>query len=157
MHPSVALESNELDSTLILLSGFPEAIGITGLLDAIGLDAVEELVALNEDRFLAAGRDLDNLFFFFLILYPLRHRGAAYQAEILGAASGAEMTDIEQMKKRLFHTSRLKFPLVNMSSSWCLVSMYLIWILVYKLILSNNQSRATLWVLEHVSLWDSFL
>ena len=32
----------------------------------------------------------------FLILYPLRHCGAA---EILGAASGAEMAGIEQMKK----------------------------------------------------------
>ena len=30
---------------------------------------------------------------------PLRHCGAAYQAEILCAASGAEMADIEQMKK----------------------------------------------------------
>ena len=35
-----------------------------------------------------------------------------------------------------------------MSASWCLVSMYLIWILELKLILSNNQSRATLWVLD---------
>ena len=34
-----------------------------------------------------------------MILYPLRHCGAAYQTEILGAASGAEMADIEQMKK----------------------------------------------------------
>ena len=37
--------SNELGSTLILLSGFPEAIGIPGLLNAVGLDAAEELVA----------------------------------------------------------------------------------------------------------------
>ena len=35
-----------------------------------------------------------------------------------------------------------------MSSSWFLVSMYLIWISGSKLIQSNNQSRATLWVLE---------
>ena len=34
-----------------------------------------------------------------------------------------------------------------MSASWFLVSMYLIWILGYKVILSNKQSRATLWVL----------
>ena len=35
-----------------------------------------------------------------MILNPLRHRfGAAYQAEILGAASGAEMADIKQTKK----------------------------------------------------------
>ena len=51
-------------------------------------------------------------------------------------------------RKRWFHSSRVKFPLVSMSESWFLVSMYLIWILGSKLIRSNNQSRATLWVLE---------
>ena len=40
-------------------------------------------------------------FFSFLISHPLRHCGAAYQAEILGTASGAGMADIEQMKKIL--------------------------------------------------------
>ena len=50
--------------------------------------------------------------------------------------------------KRGFHSSRVKFPLVKMSASWFLVSLYLIWILESKLIRSNNQSRATLWVLE---------
>ena len=50
--------------------------------------------------------------------------------------------------KRWFHSSRVKFPLVSMSASWFVVSMYLIRILGSKLILSNNQSRATLWVLE---------
>ena len=39
-------------------------------------------------------------------------------------------------------------PLVSMSASWFLVSMYLTWIFGSNLILSNNQSRATLWVLE---------
>ena len=75
-----------LVSTLILLSGFPEAIGIPGLLDAIGLDAAEELVFINqEDIFITAGRDLDTtLSSSFLILYPPRHCAAAYQAEILG-------------------------------------------------------------------------
>ena len=47
-----------------------------------------------------------------------------------------------------FFTCRVKFPFVNMSASWFLVSMYLIRILGSKLILSNNQSRATLRVLE---------
>ena len=47
-----------------------------------------------------------------------------------------------------FHSSRVKFPLVRMSASWFLVSMYLIWILESRLIRSNNQSSATLWVLE---------
>ena len=50
--------------------------------------------------------------------------------------------------KRWFHSSRVKFPLVSMSASWFSVSMFLIWILGSKLMLSNNQSRATLWVLQ---------
>ena len=50
--------------------------------------------------------------------------------------------------ERWFHPSCVKFPLVRMSASWFLVSMYLIWILGSKLIRSKNQSRATLWVLE---------
>ena len=41
--------------------------------------------------------------------------------------------------KRWFHSSRVKFPLVSMAASWFLVSMYLIWILRSKLILSNNK------------------
>ena len=50
--------------------------------------------------------------------------------------------------KRWFLSSRVKLPLVNMSASWFLVSTYFIWILGPKLILSNNRSSATLWVLE---------
>ena len=56
---------------------------------------MEELVA-DSSLLIATGTQL---FLPFLILYPLRHCGAAHQAEILGAASGAEMADIEQMKK----------------------------------------------------------
>ena len=60
MHPRVALETSPLRRmSLVQLSGFPEAIGIPGLLDAIGLDAAEELVAIKEDMFITAGRDLD--------------------------------------------------------------------------------------------------
>ena len=50
--------------------------------------------------------------------------------------------------KRWFHSSRVKFLIVSLYASWFLVSMYLIWILGSRLIRSNNQSRATLWVLE---------
>ena len=57
------------------------------------------------------------------------------------------MADIKQWRI-LFHSSSVKFPLVNMSASWCLVSMSRIWILASKLILSNNKPRATLWVRE---------
>ena len=49
---------------------------------------------------------------------------------------------------RLFHSSRVKLPLVHMSASWLLVSTYLIWIFEPILILSNNQSNVTLWVLD---------
>ena len=50
--------------------------------------------------------------------------------------------------KRWFRSSRVKFLLVKMSASCFLVSVYFIWVLGSILILSNNQSRATLWVLE---------
>ena len=50
--------------------------------------------------------------------------------------------------KRWFHSSRVKIPFVSMSSSWFLMSMHLIWILGSRLIRSNSQSRATLWVRE---------
>ena len=58
------------------------------------------------------------------MLYLLRHRfGAASQAEILGAASGVERADIEQMKKIVpLITCEIPFSHAN----WSLVSMYLI-------------------------------
>ena len=81
-----------------MLTGFPEAIGIPGLLDAIGLDADEELVAMEEDRFIAASRDLNTTLsspFSPCILFAIVEQ--LYLAEILGAASGAEMADIQQI------------------------------------------------------------
>ena len=58
-----------------------------------------------------------------------------------------EMANVEQTQEMIpFVTS--EFPLVKMSASWFLVSMYLTWILGSKLIRSNNHSRATLWVRE---------
>ena len=90
---------NELGSILILLSGFPEAIGIPGLVNAIGLDAAEELVALKGRHIHHCWSRLGHKFFFFLILNPHRHCGAVYQTEILGAASATEMADIQHMKK----------------------------------------------------------
>ena len=50
--------------------------------------------------------------------------------------------------RRWFHSSRVKCPLVKMSASWFLDPTYQIWILGSTLILSKNQSRAALWVLE---------
>ena len=44
----------------LLLSGFSETIVISRLLDPIGLDAEEELLAIKEeDIFVTAGRDMD--------------------------------------------------------------------------------------------------
>ena len=51
-------------------------------------------------------------------------------------------------RRRWFHSSRVKFPSVSMSASCFLVSTFLIWIFGSRLILSNNQSWATLWVLD---------
>ena len=91
-----------------------------------------------------------NYFFFFLILNPLRHCGAAPQAEILGAASGVEMAELHKWR-RLFHSSRVKFPLVNMSASWCLVSMYLIWILGFWFYPIKQQIQSSSVVSWHMS------
>ena len=144
----VGAPSDELGLILTLLSGFPKAIGIPGLSDAIGLDAVEELVAIKEEIFIAAGRDLDTtLSSSFLILNPLRHCGAVYQAEILGTASGAEMANMILMKKIV--------PLITCEISFGQDVCELVFGVDVtdldfgvKLVLSNNQSRATLWVRE---------
>ena len=59
-----------------------------------------ELDAIKKIDSSLLGRDLDTTHYSsLLLLYPLRHYGAAYQAEILSAASGAAMVDKEQMKK----------------------------------------------------------
>ena len=51
-------------------------------------------------------------------------------------------------RRRWFHTSREKLTLVSMSANWLLVSTYSIWIFGSKLTLANNQSSATVWVLD---------
>ena len=61
---------------------------------------------------------------------------------------------ISNKHRKWFHSSLEKLPLVRMSASWFLVSTYLIWILWSMLILSNNQSSATLWVLDFCPLWS---
>ena len=47
---------------------------------------------------------------------------------------------------KLCHSSRVKLPFVRMSASWFLDSTCMIWTFGSRLILSNNQSRATRWV-----------
>ena len=150
VHPSVALEKSTLRRMILVQYSsccrvFPEAVGISGLLDAIGLDAVEELVAIKEEKFITAGSDLDTTpsSFGFCILFAR----AVYQAEILGAPSGAEMADVEQMKKIIpFVTCEITFGQnvcelmfgINVSNLN----------LKPRFILSSNQSKATLWVLD---------
>ena len=53
------------------------------------------------------------------------------------------MADVEQTQMMIPLVTR-EIPLVKMSASWFLVSMYLIWILESRLIRSNNQSSAAL-------------
>ena len=67
------------------------------------------------------------------------------------AAGNIEKFIMLNKRRRWFHSSRVKLPLVNMSASWFLVSTCLIWILGSKLALSNNQSNAPLWVLDTCS------
>ena len=81
-------------------------------------------------------------------MYPLRHCGAAYQAEILGVACGAEMTDIDQMNKIVpFVTCEITFG-QNVCELMFGVNASNFLILESRLILSNNQSKETLWVLD---------
>ena len=82
-------------------------------------------------------------FFFLLFLHPFRHRlDQLVRLKTLSAPKRAEMADVEQMKKMV--------PLItSFGQHVCaLVSMHLIWISGSRLILSNIQSRATVWVLD---------
>ena len=78
-------------------------------------------------------------FFTCIFLRSFRHH--------FNTIGGTEMADVEQTQKMI--------PFITCEISLCqyvcelvLVSLYLIWIWGFKLILSHNQSRATLWVLE---------
>ena len=89
--------SKELVSILIMLSGFPEAIGIPGL-----------------ERF------WHNSFFFFVLV----------SSSPLWSLSNLKFLEQQVLKwlifntrRRLLRSSHVKFPLVKMSASWCLMSM----------------------------------
>ena len=62
--------------------------------------------------------------------------------------NGTEMADVEKTQKMIPFITCEIFPFVNMSASWFLVSIYLIYIFESRLMRSKNQSSATLWVLE---------
>ena len=80
------------------MSGFHGAVGIPRHLDAIGLEAVEKVVAKEKERFISASRDLDTTLssFRYCILFAIEEQ---LVTDILGASSGAEMADIEQREK----------------------------------------------------------
>ena len=69
---------------------------------------------------------------------------------ILSDISSGQQIELKMMilnrRRRLFHSSRVKLPFVNMSASCFLVSTCLIWIWGSKLMLPNNLPNATLWV-----------
>ena len=97
------------------------AVSIPGLVDALELSAVEDflqsLTPGSSSAFESAvtpsspvlSRNLFNL--------------------VVAQLSGLNLLMLKT-RKRLFHSSRLKLPVVSMAASWCLVSMYLIWIFV---------------------------
>ena len=103
---------------------------------------MEELVALKKTDSSLLVATCTPPFRLLLILCPLRHCGAAHQADILGAASGAEVADVEQMKKNIpFVTCE-----ITCSQNVCEL-MFGVNVPDLKLGI-NNQSKATLWVLE---------
>ena len=55
-----------------------------------------------------------------------------------------------------FHSSRVKFPLVRISASWFLVSMYLIWIVGPSWFDRTTKQAQLCGFWKRVSLWDSF-
>ena len=88
--------------------------------------------------------------FYFLFLHPFRHRfGAANQnhSEIFGTAERSEMADFEQMKK-IVRFITCEIPLCQDVCKLVLGVDVFDLNLGVKLILSNNQLRATLWVLD---------
>ena len=153
MHPSVALQKSTLRR--MSLDRYSSCCRISPKLSTSpdfqmrsGLDAVEELAAIKEETFITLlVATWTHIFSLFLILYPLRHCGASYQAEILGAASGAEMADINKWRI-FFHSSRVNFPFGQNVCELIFGVNLTDLDLWFKLILWNNQSRATLWVRE---------
>ena len=131
---------------VLFQSSWQGALTVSGLFDAIGLYTVKELVGACQTRF-NVGFDCATIL------------SSPFSSCIRFAIVSGQLAEFWELQSKLkwlilnkhnrwFHSSRVKFPLVSMSASWFLVSMYLIWICGSKLIRSKNQSSATLWVLE---------
>ena len=120
------------------------ALSIPGLLDAIGLFTDEELVETKK-RPGSSPLAWISPQSCFLLLVLASFSPPLIKLKILGTRP--EMADVEQMKKIVPFIHHV-WNFLWWSAIRCLVSMCLIWILGSKLILSSNQSRATLWVLD---------
>ena len=134
-HPWELDAASGLEFLFDLTSSFPEhptrrleALSVPGLLDAIGLFTDEELEATELVKFIAVGLDFATILFpsfcscilFAILLVQL--------IKLKFLAQQRELTWLMLNKwRRLFHSSRVKLPLVKMSESGCLVSMYRIW------------------------------
>ena len=81
-------------------------------------------------------------------LSSLGHDTSAFCLKEKGCRKTSRNSWSSTKRRRWSHSSRVKLPLVDMSASWFLVSTCLIWILGSKLVLSKNQSIATLWILD---------
>ena len=142
MHLSASLEDSTLRRVLNFFFPLHQVslnLSIPGLFDAIGSFADEELTETVEDRFVTVGFDFATslsssfcscMMFAIVLVQLIKLEFLAQQVEL-------KLLMLNKWR-RLFHSSRVKLPLVAMSASWCLVSMYLIWILGSKSIQSNN-------------------
>ena len=124
------------------------ALSFSGLFDAIGPCTVEELVAACETKF-NVGFDFATILsspFSSCILFAIV---SGKPAELKVWMQQIELKWLMLNKwRRLFHSSRVKFPLSMCLRVGAWVSTSLIRIFGSRLVLSNNQSRATLWVLD---------
>ena len=125
------------------------ALIIPGLCDVTGFCTVEELVETVKAKFTVVGFDFATVLFSpssSCILF------AIVLVQLVTLKFREQQSKLKRLMlnrwKRLFPLITCEMSFVSMSASWFLVSMYLIWILGSKLILSNNQSRATLRFLE---------
>ena len=120
-----------------------------GLLMEPDLSRMRKLAETIKDRFIAIGFDFATILSSSLCSCILFAIVLEQPIKLEFSAQRVELKWLMMNKwKKLFHWSRVKLLLVTMSASWWLLSMYLIWILESRLIRSNNQSSATLWVLD---------
>ena len=139
---------------LPLASGFPlDALSIPKHFDAIGCFTDEELVETIRVKFHSR-----RLYFAATLSYSFC---SCTLIAIVSVCSWSNWNS-ESSKvscnggcltsgRRLFHSSRVKFPFLKMSASWWLVSVYRIWIFGSTWIRSNSRNQSNLVGSWHVS------